>query len=268
MPTTISDSTQRATLAAALSELPAVRDSVGRRFDLAALPSVPPANPALGVSVEPLDDARCVGSLQMRASSRGTVAVWWSERDGVRVDLLAAWRDIGQDGWRGPIQVDSVDVGSTDARDAAEGAVIGCRRPAPGLAVDAVNGFVHVSYALVGPEGPGIFYAHQMDPRAGFEPAVPVVYGERLGAARVASDGDLVVVAYEDPNSGERPRIAVAVSRTAGHTFERRLTVNAGLNPAANPFVVVRGRAVAIGWEETPPGGGVPSWLQRRAVLR
>jgi hypothetical protein len=235
---------------------------------LPALETVPAPNAALGDGPEPRDDARCDASLRERRTTRGDVAVWWSLRPGNRVHLIAAWRDVGQATWRGPIVVDSLDVGSTDARDVAEGAAVGCGRPAPGLAVDGVNGYVHVSYALVGPEGPGIFYAHQMDPRAAFEPPVPIVYGERLGEARVASDGDLVAVAYVDPNSGVRPRIALAVSRLAGHLFERRLTVNAGLNPASRPVVVARGTALVVGWEEAPPSGGAPAFLLRRAVVR
>jgi hypothetical protein len=107
-----------------------------------------------------------------------------------------------------------------------------------------------------------------MDPRGSFEPPIPIVYGERLGTARVDSDGNLVAVVYEDPNSGSRQRIAVAVSRTAGHLFEGRLTVNAGLNPAADPMVAAKGSALVIGWHEVPPAGGDTTFLFRRAVVR
>ena len=255
-------------LGATLAGMPEASARLEAGEPLPALETVPAPNRALGDGAVPLDSLRCDASLVARTTGRGDVAVWWSLRAGQRVHLIAAWRDVGEPTWRGPIMVDSLDVGSTDARDVAEGGAVGCNRPAPGLAVDGVNGYVHVSYALVGPEGPGIFYAHQMDPRAAFEPPVPIVYGERLGAARVGSDGDLVAVAYEDPNSGSRPRIALAVSRLAGHIFERRLTVNAGLNPAANPFVLVQGTAIAVGWDETPPGGGDTTFLQRRAVVR
>jgi hypothetical protein len=256
------------TLQELLTAMPESRDSL---TDPAVLPVIemPPApNAALGDGVEPLDSLRCTASLRLQTTPRGDVAVWWSARSGGRVHLLAAWRDAGQPAWRGPIPVDTLDQGSTDARDVAQGGAVGCQRPAAGLSVDGVNGYVHVSYALVGPEGPGIFYAHQMDPRAAFEPPIPIVYGERLGAARVGSDGDLVAVAYEDPNSGSRQRIALAVSRTAGHLFEGRLTVNAGLNPAANPFVQAMGRAIVVGWHEAPPTGGDTTFLYRRAVAR
>jgi hypothetical protein len=79
---------------------------------------------------------------------------------------------------------------------------------------------VHVAYSLDAPEGPGIFYAHLMDPRAQFEVPAALVYGGG-GSVAVASDDQTVAIAYEDPNSS-RPRIALAVSRTAGHTFESK----------------------------------------------
>ena len=101
--------------------------------------------------------------------------------------LVAAWRDrwvrpaadsgaggvsgAGDGGaataWRGPIVVDSLDQGPGDAQAADRGAY-GCARPAPSVVVDTTHGYVHVAYALTGPEGPGVFYAHQMDPRALF----------------------------------------------------------------------------------------------------
>jgi hypothetical protein len=236
-----------------------------------ALPAleVPPApDQPLGQGPAPADADRCGGSLRLVKTARGDVAAWWSRRDGSRVHLLAAWRYAGDAEWRGPIAVDTLDQGSRDARDVPEGIPTGCDRPAPGLSVDAENGYVHLAYALVGPEGPGFFYAHQMDPRAAFEPPQPIVYGERLGMIRVASDGDVVAVAYEDPNSGARRRIALAVSRTAGHLWERRHTVSSGINGAADPIVTVRGTALVVGWTEVAPTGGAPMFLTRRAIVR
>ena len=262
------DSARSEALLELLRTMPQSEDSLADPVALPVIQMPPAPNTALGDGVEPLDAARCAQSLRVHRTTRGDVAVWWSARSGGRVHLLTAWRDAGQRTWRGPIPVDTLDQGSTDARDVAEGGAVGCQRPAAGLSVDDVNGYVHVSYALVGPEGPGIFYAHQMDPRAAFEPPIPIVYGERLGAARVGSDGDLVAVVYEDPNSGARQRIALAVSRAAGHVFEGRLNVNAGLNPAANPFVHVMGRAIVVGWHEAPPAGGDTTFLYRRAVAR
>ncbi len=252
----------------ALTLMPEAAQPLAPSAPLPVIETPPAPNLALGDGAAPIDSLRCDGSLEVRMTSRGEVAVWWSLRARGAVHLFAAWRDANQTTWRGPIVVDTLDVGSTDARDAAQGGAVACTRPAPGLAVDGANGYVHVAYALVGPEGPGIFYAHQMDPRAAFEPPIPIVYGERLGTVRVGSDGDLVAVVYEDPNSGARQRISLAVSRTAGHIFERRINVNAGLNPAANPFVVAGGSALVIGWQEVPPTGGDTTFLRRRAVVR
>jgi hypothetical protein len=244
---------------------------------------VPPATDAsLGRGDVPADSARCARSLRVAvAPGRGRVAVWWSRRDRGRVALLAAWRD-GSDSafaavaagdsmaappWRGPIPVDTLDQGPRDAQAADRGAA-GCGRPAPGLAVDDRHGYVHVAYALTGPEGPGVFYAHQMDPRGLFEPPQPIVYGTRLGTTRVAAAGDVVAVAYEDPNSGPRTRVALAVSRTAGHLFDDRLTASSVTADARDPHVAVRGGAVAVGWSEIAPARDDTAFVVRRARIR
>lgn len=248
------------------------------RQTLSATATLPPMQmgraPAtsLGEADIPLDAARCARSLRLAvAPGRGLVAVWWTRATGGRVHLAAAWRDsIAAEGrlgpWRGPIMVDTLDQGPRDAQAADRGAY-GCARPAPSLAVDSLNGYVHVAYALTGPEGPGVFYAHQMDPRAAFEPPVAVLYGERLGEARVASDGELVAVAYEDPNSRGRVITAVAISRTAGHLFETRLTASGGTT-ARDPHVAVRGKAVVVGWSDFASPDAEPVFKIRRAVVK
>jgi hypothetical protein len=216
---------------------------------------VPPAtDAALGDGDLPVDPLRCARSLRVAlAPGRGRVAVWWTRLDGGRVALMAAWRDSSAAGlaptWRGPIPVDTVDQGPRDAQAADRGAH-GCARPAPGLAVDDAHGYVHVAYALTGPEGPGVFYAHQMDPRGLFEPPTAIVYGERLGTARVAAAGDVVAVAYEDPNSGPRTRVGLAVSRTSGHLFDDRLLASTPSLAARDPHVAVQGSAIVVGWSD------------------
>jgi hypothetical protein len=253
-----------------LAAMPAVKDSVPGA-SLPAMRMAPAPTTSLGEGDAPLDSARCARSLRVVvAPGRGRVAVWWTRAGQSRVHLVAAWRDslpeAGRLGaWRGPIVVDSVDQGPRDAQADTRGGY-GCARPAASVAVDSVNGYVHVAYALTGPEGPGVFYAHQMDPRAAFEPPVAVLYGERLGVARVASHGDVVAVAYEDPNSRGRVRIGVAVSRTAGHLFEERLTASGGTE-ARDPHVVVRGRAVVVGWSDYATPTAEPSFRLRRAVV-
>lgn len=239
--------------------------------EIAALwPETPPGSPDRAVDTlrpAPTDSLRCTGSLRTKRTPRGTVAVWWSAVAGnaTRVQLLSAWRDsvtaIGDTVWRTPVVVDSLDRGARNAEEVAEGTVQGCNRPAPGFTVDAVNGYVHVAYAMTAPEGAGVFYAHQMDPRALFEPPIPMVYGDHLGVAEVASDGEVVAVVYEDPNSGlrvqsrgdTRTRIGVAVSRTSGHVFERRMLVDGGLHAAIAPRVRVHGDTITLAWRDVAP---------------
>ena len=261
-------------LAGVLIAMPQANDSVP---DAVALPMAPMAqapDSALGVDDTPRDAQRCARSLRVVLSrGRGRVAVWWSRRARNRVWLVAALRDtsVAQGtlgAWRGPIIVDSLDQGPDGARAAEYGAAA-CARPAPSVVVDDMLGYVHVAYSMVGPEGPGVFYAHQMDPRAGFETPSAIIYGERMGAARVAASGNLVAVAYEDPNSASaKPRVAIAISRTAGHLFEDRLIASGTTTIAHDPYVVVRGRAIVEGWSEMPAGAGEPSFRMRRAVVK
>jgi hypothetical protein len=292
-----------ALVASHLDSTPAAAESLTTSAAVMPMTPVPPAPlSSLGSGDVPTDPARCARSLRItEAPGRGSVAVWWSKRDRERVVLLAAWRDGGTSArgmsahgmsahgmssdstggapapgasapgastvgaWRGPIVVDSVDQGPADAQAATRGAV-GCARPAPSVAVDTRHGYVHVAYALVGPEGPGVFYAHQMDPRSGFEPPQAIVYGARIGAVRVAAAGDVVAVAYEDPNSAARTRIAVAISRTSGHLFAERLTASSENENARDPYVAVRGRAVVVGWSDVPTTGDTTFRVRRARV--
>ena len=263
-----------AMLAGALIAMPAANDSVPDPVALPMAPMTTAPNSELGTDNTPRDSSRCARSMRVAlAQGRGRVAVWWSQHSRNRVWLVAAWRDtlVAQHtlgAWRGPIVIDSLDHGPDGARAAEYGAAA-CARPAPSVVVDDALGYVHVAYALVGPEGPGVFYAHQMDPRAGFETPSAIVYGERMGSARVAASGNLVAVAYEDPNSASaKPRVGLAVSRTAGHSFEDRLIASGTSTIARDPYVVVRGRAVVEGWSELPSGAGTPSFRLRRAVVK
>ena len=276
-------------LAPAAAAMAEAGDVVEPHAMLPAVQTAPAPLTSLGNGNAPVDSLRCARSIRIvSAGARGQVAVWWSRGAGGRVRLAAAWRDsimaptpdsaaggaagapVGAPAraWRGPIMVDSLDQGPGDAQAAERGAY-GCARPAPSLAIDKKYGYVHVAYALTGPEGPGVFYAHQMDPRSQFEPPIAIIYGERIGDARVAVDGDLVAVAYEDPNSGlGRRKIGLAVSRTAGHLFEDRLTASGGISNARDPHLIVRGRAVVVGWSETADGADPVFRLRRARVAR
>lgn len=251
-----------------LDSTPAAREQLPSVAMAMGMTEMPPApRSSLGDGDVPQDSARCTRSLRSVASAgRGRVALWWSKRDRGRVMLLAAWRDGDAGGWRGPIVVDSLDQGPGDAQAAERGAV-GCIRSAPSVAIDDKHGYVHVAYVLVGPEGPGVFYAHQMDPRSQFEPPKAILYGTKLGAVRVAASGDVVAVAYEDPNSGSRPRVGVAVSTTSGHVFVEQLTASTDNSNARDPWVAVRGRAVVVGWSDIPATGGDTTFRIRRARI-
>lgn len=174
----------------------------------------------------------------------GVVAVWWAARPDRSAALYLSRTTDGGRTWAAPLPVDTLDRSEA-----------GCDRPAPSVAVDSVNGYVHVAYSMVAPEGPGVFYAHQMDPRAAFERPQVIVYGDRPAATSVSSRGDRVVVAYEDPNTGGRPFVSLALSRTAGHTWAERVPVTGGSVAAERPVVALRGRdQVLLGWvERTAP---------------
>jgi hypothetical protein len=190
----------------------------------------------------PGDPTACPTSLRV-AAGPGTVrvAVWWAQRPDRSSRLLASRSTDGGTTWGTPLSVDTLDRSTG-----------GCDRPAPAVAVDSANGFVHVVYSMRAPEGEGVFYAHQMDPRAAFEPPQVVVYGDRPSAVSVASDGDLLAVAYEDPNTAGRPFVSLAISRTAGHTIAERLAVSGRSVASVRPAVAVRGRTLAVGWVERP----------------
>ena len=215
----------------------AAADALVRRAVLEAAAAAPATSTA---PAPPAAPGLCPASLRI-AAGRGAerVAAWWSERPDRSVALWSARSTDGGRRWSAPAPVDTLDRGGA-----------GCDRPAPSVAVDTVNGFVHVAYSLVAPEGPGVFYAHRMDPRAPFEVPQVVVYGDRPAATWVASEGDRVLVAYEDPNTGGRPFVSLAVSRTAGHTWEERFAASEGSMSAERPVVALRGGRVALGWVE------------------
>lgn len=199
---------------------------------------VPPS--PLGLPEDVPEARRCPASVRFAVGMRGDrFAAWWAVRPDSSAVLLAAYSSDSGRTWAASSAVDTLDRG-----------VRGCARPSPALAADLVNGYVHVAYFLDAPEGPGLFYSHLMDPRARFEPPSVLVYGERPVAASVASAGDTVAVAYEDPNR-PRPQIELALSRTAGHLFEERHIDVSGDDVAARaPRVAVGAGRVAVMWIE------------------
>jgi hypothetical protein len=181
----------------------------------------------------------CPGSLRLARAGRMLHAVWWAPRADSGARLLSARSAYGGRTWEAAAPVDTLDRG-----------VSGCRRAPPAIAADAASGYVHVAYGMTAPEGAGLFFSHSMDGGALFHSPVPIFYGERPGRVSVAADGDLVAVAFEDPNSST-PRVGLALSRTMGHIFEHRLLPVSDENGAAShPMTAVQGRRIAIAWEQ------------------
>ncbi|MDB4884447.1 MAG: hypothetical protein JWL95_3213 [Gemmatimonadetes bacterium] len=198
----------------------------------------------------------CPGSLALARAGRRLFAAWWAVRPDSGARLLAAHSDDDGASWSAAAAVDTTDQG-----------VSGCRRSAPAIAADEASGYVHVAYALHAREGPGLFFAHSMDAGATFHEPVAIFYGERLGRASVAADGDVVAVAFEDPNSTS-PRIGLALSRTMGHIFEQRiLPVSNDNGIAVRPLTAVRGRRIAVAWERRMASDSARSVLAVRAGM-
>ncbi len=194
--------------------------------------------------------AACPGSLRAARAGSTVYAVWWTPRPDSTALLASAHSADDGATWSSVATVDSTDRG-----------VSGCRRAPPAIAADSASGYVHITYGMVAPEGAGLFFAHSMDRGVSFHSPVPILYGERPGYTSVAADGDRVVVAFEDPNSGT-PRIGLALSRTMGHIFEDRLVpVSNDHGAATRPRVAVSGRTIQLAWlQQAAPG--------QRAVMR
>jgi len=213
---------------------------------------------ALAARLPSPDAAMCPGSLALARAAGHLFAAWWHARPDSGAVLLAAHTDDGGHHWSASAPVDTTDVGS-----------MGCRRAPPAIAADSASGYVHVAFALVGKEGPGLFFAHSMDGGATFHAAVPIFYGEQLGRSSVAADGDHVVVAFEDPNS-RMPRVGLALSSTMGHIFEERiLPISADNGAATHPRAAIRGRRVAVAWDRSPPNDSAAALVAiRTGTLR
>lgn len=178
--------------------------------------------------------------------SRWYVAWWGARTDGSARLMIARSDDAGAH-WNRPAFVDTVDTSR-----------LGCSRPSPGITADARGGYVHLAYFMNAPEGAGIFFAHSMDAGATFHTPVAVVYGDRPSAASVAASGDTVAVAYLDPNA-RRPHVALALSYSAGHVFERHALMVSGTGGAAEePHVTLRGRKIEVSWLARPARAMAP----------
>lgn len=221
--------------AAAARDTRLALDGAGRAH-FAAVASAPAFAPA----------GACPGSVRVaRATAREWHAAWFAPRPDGSVTLLSARSDDGGRSWGAPVVADARESGARAGR--------GCARPAPSIAADSSNGYVHIVYFLDAPEGSGLFFVHSMDDGGMFHAPVAIVYGDRPGRASVAAAGDRVAVAYEDPNS-EPTAVWIALSRTQGHIFEARLPVSGGSLAAVAPDVALGARHVAVSWVERAPG--------------
>lgn len=212
---------------------PSLAQAADLAFEGEKLVPKPPA--ATTVPVPAVGD-QCQASVRVARDGTGDwYAVWWAVRQDSTADLVVSRSSDGKT-WTRSVRVDSTDAGRT-----------GCQRPAPSLVADAGN--VHVAYAMTAREGPGIFAAHSMDRGTTFHTPVTIVYGERIGSSAVAARGNLVAVAYEDPNSDPRG-VGVAVSRTMGHTYEPRAIVSPAIGDASSPRVALGSDRVAVTWTQ------------------
>lgn len=233
----------------------ALADSTRLGFDAAS------GAPVLGVAWQPAawpsEPALCVTSRRATPALDGEAfASWFAVRPDSSVVLRVARSHDGGGSWNAAVTADSTDVGRA-----------GCDRPAPFIAADSVNGYVHVVYHLVGREGAGIFFTHTMDRGAMFHAVVPIVYGDRPAAASIASHGDTIVVAFEDPNS-RFPRLGLALSQSQGHIFESRMAASDETGEARLPRVALLGDRIAVVWTASQLGGGMPRIVLRQGRLQ
>lgn len=183
------------------------------------------------------DDAMCQASVRVASGGQFAYAAWWRVKPDSSSSLMVA--RAGADGaWGEPVIADSTDHSRR-----------GCGRPAPSIAVDTVSGYVHVAYFLEPAAGPGIFFAHSMDSGATFHAPVPIVFGRTPSRVSVATHGDKVAVAYEDPNA-QQPMIGVALSKTMGHIFEARVQATPDNGRAMQPIVRIDRDSLRLWWSE------------------
>jgi hypothetical protein len=186
----------------------------------------------------PVFTEQCAGSVRLARDTTGDwYAAWWSARSDSTAEVVVSRSPDGAT-WSPLVRVDSTDAGR-----------VGCQRPAP--AIDADAGNIHVAYAMTAREGPGIFASHSMDGGMTFHSPVAVVYGERIGLTAIAARGDLVAIAYEDPNTNPQ-RIGLALSHTMAHVFDTRETISPSTGAARVPGVALGDGKIAVTWARGP----------------
>lgn len=178
----------------------------------------------------------CPGSLRVSKKGAHEYAAWWESKPDSSVVLMSSHSN-GR-AWETPVIADSTDRGAR-----------GCGRPAPAIAADDSSGYIHLAYFAEPESGSGVFFAHSMDNGATFHSPVPIVFGRNPSRATVASSGDRVAVAYEDPNA-RQPLIGIALSKTMGHIFEDRIRATSENGRARQPVVRIAGDSIRLWWSE------------------
>jgi hypothetical protein len=189
----------------------------------------------------------CPASVVSAADSTSLFAVWWAARHDSSAALYAERSADGGRSWAPAFAVDTSDISTS-----------GCSRPPPSVAV--LGDDVFVAYAMAAPEGIGVFSAHTMGGMV--HSPVAAIFGDKLVNVAIATQGENVAVAYEDPN-GSRPRIGLALSRTQGHIFESHLTASRDVDDAAAPAVALDGSSIAVSWSLKRPSDGATSRVVR-----
>ena len=190
-------------------------------------------------AVPPSARGGCAASIVSAADSTSLFAVWWAARHDSSAALYAARSADGGRSWAAAFAIDTSDVST-----------YGCARTPPAAA--ALGDDVFVAYAMAAPEGIGVFSAHTMGGMV--HSPVAAIFGDKLVNVAIATQGNDVAVAYEDPN-GARARIGLALSRTQGHIFESHLTASRDVDDATAPAVALDGPWIAVSWSLKRPAG-------------
>jgi hypothetical protein len=212
---------------------------------------VPRSRPPVSL---PVFTEQCTATVRVSGdSASGYFAVWWAVRPDSTADLVLSHAPDGLN-WSPATRVDSTDRAAT-----------GCDRPAPSIYVEGPD--VHIAYAMTASEGAGIFTAHSMDGGTTFHTPVTVAYGEHPGRTAIAARGDLVAVAYEDPNATPA-RISLALSRTGGHLFEPSIVASPPSGDAYSPGLALGDGLVAVTWSPDSTSSASAQRLVRTGTVR
>lgn len=200
------------------------------------------------VETETLPPRGGAGCADVVVVARGEAryAAWWEEGKGGSSVLMLAQSPDGGAHWETPLVADDRDRGAR-----------GCRAPLPALFADDRTEYLHVTYHISPTGSAGIYFTHSMHaPELGrsshgvLHAPVPVAHGDRSSRTAVAGRGDTVVVAFEDPNGGNKRRILLSFSAGAGHVFGTYEAVSQPALLRERPRVTLTGDSVRVEWTE------------------